>query len=180
MNSVFKRSVAAVAVAGCLAALPVTASANLPFHDFGTLTTQVTGPNIDFTGSFEDLYRFVDSAPYLEANGFVGGLAITNAISVEYAFKAGNAMPTWTPGDWTPLTVNFDSNAGTFSAATTFLDLTPGITYWIGLKGVTDPVGDSGTYSLTLAPVPEPENWALMLSGLALMGYVARRRNTLS
>jgi hypothetical protein len=27
------------------------------------------------------------------------------------------------------------------------------------------------------APVPEPETYAMMLAGLALMGVVARRRN---
>ena len=30
---------------------------------------------------------------------------------------------------------------------------------------------------LTLAPVPEPETWALMLAGLGLVGWVARRRS---
>jgi len=36
----------------------------------------------------------------------------------------------------------------------------------------------SGTYTLStnLAPVPEPETYALMMAGLGLMGFVARRR----
>jgi hypothetical protein len=36
------------------------------------------------------------------------------------------------------------------------------------------------TYALlnggSLAPVPEPETWALMLAGLGLVGWAARRR----
>ena len=31
-------------------------------------------------------------------------------------------------------------------------------------------------YVMTAAPVPEPETYALMLSGLGLIAYVARRR----
>lgn len=40
----------------------------------------------------------------------------------------------------------------------------------IGANGVSASVAG-------VAAVPEPENWALMLAGLALMGYVARRRH---
>jgi hypothetical protein len=31
--------------------------------------------------------------------------------------------------------------------------------------------------SLSVTPVPEPETYALLLAGLGLMGFVARRRN---
>ena len=34
----------------------------------------------------------------------------------------------------------------------------------------------AAVYSVTLAPVPEPETYALLLSGWSLMGAVARRR----
>jgi hypothetical protein len=37
------------------------------------------------------------------------------------------------------------------------------------------PSGDF-QYTLTLTPVPEPETWGLMLSGLGLVGWAARRR----
>jgi len=33
-------------------------------------------------------------------------------------------------------------------------------------------------FSLTAAPVPEPEAWALLMAGLGLVGYAARRRST--
>ena len=36
--------------------------------------------------------------------------------------------------------------------------------------------GDSGWYIPTVTPVPEPETYALMLAGLGLLGFHARRR----
>lgn len=38
--------------------------------------------------------------------------------------------------------------------------------------------GLEGTGTLTLAPVPEPTTYAMLLAGLALMGTVARRRRS--
>jgi hypothetical protein len=32
-------------------------------------------------------------------------------------------------------------------------------------------------FSFTAAPVPEPESWALLMAGLGLIGYAARRRS---
>lgn len=36
---------------------------------------------------------------------------------------------------------------------------------------------DGHSYLLTLAPVPEPDTYAMFLAGLGLMGFIARRRN---
>ncbi|MBI1989245.1 MAG: PEP-CTERM sorting domain-containing protein, partial [Betaproteobacteria bacterium] len=37
-----------------------------------------------------------------------------------------------------------------------------------------NPTGESG--GIILAAIPEPETYAMMLAGLGLMGFVARRR----
>ena len=34
----------------------------------------------------------------------------------------------------------------------------------------------AGTADGTLAPVPEPETYAMMLAGLGMLGFMARRR----
>jgi hypothetical protein len=60
--------------------------------------------------------------------------------------------------------------------------LTVGTGYMVAVYGGGSLPPDShGTYSLTLsidqtAPVPEPETYAMMLAGLGLLGFVARRR----
>ena len=36
--------------------------------------------------------------------------------------------------------------------------------------------GDLRIYEISPAPVPEPETYALMLAGLGLVGFAARRR----
>ena len=53
--------------------------------------------------------------------------------------------------------------------------------YILSLSGTTDGVGGSATYSGTIhanytAAIPEPSTYALMLLGLAGIGFVARRR----
>ena len=55
---------------------------------------------------------------------------------------------------------------------------TPFAGYW-GFDNVTGPnVPDYsyGLWTITAAPVPEPETYALMLAGLGLVGFAARRR----
>lgn len=37
--------------------------------------------------------------------------------------------------------------------------------------------GRSGKYTPVTSPVPEPETYAMILAGLALIGFTARRRN---
>lgn len=45
-----------------------------------------------------------------------------------------------------------------------------------GIRLVLDGGGGNLTVAGSLAPVPEPEQYALMMAGLALIGFVARRR----
>jgi hypothetical protein len=58
-----------------------------------------------------------------------------------------------------------------------------GRNYQVEVYGWGDPMGSAtGSYELTLtaqgnlAPVPEPETYAMMLAGLGLLGLTARRR----
>jgi hypothetical protein len=53
--------------------------------------------------------------------------------------------------------------------------------YYLNMVGVPDPLGGNGStfgMHITVTPVPEPETYALMIGGLALVGFSARRRKT--
>lgn len=45
------------------------------------------------------------------------------------------------------------------------------------MAGVTGASYNIGLNSVAVAPVPEPETFAMLLAGLGLVGFVARRRN---
>lgn len=59
--------------------------------------------------------------------------------------------------------------------------LSTGVLYAVSVYGGgVMPPGSAGSYDLTLsiptAPVPEPETYAMLMAGLGLLGFVARRR----
>jgi PEP-CTERM motif len=70
---------------------------------------------------------------------------------------------------------SFDSTAVNYS----FGALTAG-DYFYTVTAAVATGAIAGSYALTsqLAPVPEPETYALMLAGLAAVGFVARRRKS--
>ena len=50
--------------------------------------------------------------------------------------------------------------------------------------GLNSPLGNApsigrpvGQFGPAVTPVPEPSEWAMMLAGLALVGFIVRRRN---
>ncbi len=70
-----------------------------------------------------------------------------------------------------------------FFSTHTVTGLAVGRDYQVDVYGWGDPMGTAtGSYELTLtaqgnlAPVPEPETYAMMLAGLGLLGLTARRR----
>jgi hypothetical protein len=70
-----------------------------------------------------------------------------------------------------------------FFSTRTISGLTAGRDYRVEVYGWGNPMGSAtGRYELTLtaqgnlAPVPEPETYAMMLAGLGLLGVAARRR----
>jgi hypothetical protein len=93
-----------------------------------------------------------------KGQGFVipGVLTLTPATGVSFAiYKGGSALTS-------------------FGTGFTGLSLAAGSDYAFMVKG------GSGGYSVTwsLSPVPEPQSLALVLSGLAVLGSVARRRSS--
>ena len=161
--SAFKK----VAIAAALVSAFSASSAAT--YDFGVLTTTKSFSGISVQNSFADEFKFtVNTQPGVL--GGVVGLDVLGDLTVQYRFGMG-ATPTW--GAWAPSAlVPSDADTGVFSHSQTILGLSPGQTYWFGIKGTAT----QAAYSITLAPVPEPETYALLISGVALVGLMTRRR----
>lgn len=172
MNSVLRKTFAVAFASSCLAAFPTTATAlgQNQNYEFGTLDGTKSVSVDLFSGAFDNVFSFVQGA-FPGSAGFVAGFDNVGDMTVSYRFSYGaNPADNWT--SWVGPTLVSSNDEGAFVYSQTVTGLTQGETYWFELAGTAG----SASYSVTLAPVPEPENWAMLVSGLALMGFVARRR----
>ena len=157
------------------AALAVAASAS--FADTFASNLDLTAGNAffgrnDASGSFVDTYSFtllntsflVSATASSAASGDQDldytSLLIKNSSDVTVATFAGN----------------LGTDANEFYALSQTL-LAPG-SYKLVISGLNSPTqaSYSGNLAVSVAAVPEPETYALMLAGLGAMGFVARRR----
>lgn len=77
-------------------------------------------------------------------------------------------------GPSTPVVIG--GSIGAFTQ-TSLNDLLPAGSYRLTLSGDIQPDGGNYFWSLNTVAVPEPEQWAMMIAGLALVaGWAARRR----
>lgn len=163
LTSVMKKTAVAFAIAAAVG------SAGAMSVDFGTVTTTVGVSDVHVSGSFDDVYSFTLGSGTGALGGLVG-LDLLGDLTLQYRFGVG-ATPVW--GSFSSsFVVPSDPDTGAFSLSTTFSGLTAGTKYWVNLKGTAT----DAAYSVTLAPVPEPETYAMLLAGLGLMGAIARRR----
>lgn len=150
------------------------AQAAAPVHDLGTITVAPVGfDSASLTGSFDDVFKFQVGAGVKSVVGGIVGTADSTADSTDFTF---NFQTSFDGSHWsgsTPVALATDVN-GFFSASQIVTGLSAGPTYWFRISGTT--VG--ADYSLNLAPVPEPETYAMLLAGLGLMGFIARRRKS--
>lgn len=122
--------------------------------------------NVDVSGSFEDTYTFTLPGQFTGLTG--------SYFAVDYV---GMGLDTYlTVGQGSAISLPITGNLSGLDVASyqSTFNLTPGGTYWFKLSGY----GEAASYTVTLAPVPEPETYALLLAGLGLMGAVARRRQS--
>lgn len=116
-------------------------------------------------GSFTDTFNFS-----LTSLSNLSGAFAVNVLNTNFFINAitlTNSLTTTTGSIGT-----FDSAAGAFAATSL-----GGGAYSLSLSGYeTGEKGGKYTLSYTLAPVPEPETYAMFLAGLGLMGVIARRR----
>lgn len=188
MKSVLKKSIATAFAAGLVASsfVPAAAAADIgPMgtYDFGTLlgSDSVTVSGIGLLdqnlmpvpGPFDNVFSFTQGAT-TGAQSYVFGFDFLHDMTVQYRATSTASpldLPVW-PGFSAPIALGPFETGNSFAFQQTVTGLTPGTTYWFELAGTAT----AASYTVTLAPVPEPENWAMMVAGLAVMGFVARRR----
>ena len=145
-------------------------------YDFGTLDVSKGVTVTDFSGDFFNTFTFTMGSFPAVQGAFVG-LDVSGDMTAQSRFGMGVAPGSYFDGPaWSPeVPVPSDPLSGAFAFYQTFA-VSPNQTYWFQLAGTADQAG----YTITLAPVPEPESWALLISGLGLMGLVIRRRRNAS
>lgn len=80
--------------------------------------------------------------------------------------------------------LNGNSNSAAVSGSLSGLSLAQGATVWLrwtdfNASGADDGLAvDNFSLNATLAPVPEPSSYALLLAGLGAIGFVTRRRRS--
>ena len=167
---VLKQVAAAVALVGAMGAASATPTYTT---NFGALTTTVSADVSNIDSGFNNLYSF--SLPTGGVTGTLFGIDTNNLFSGTFEFGSSNTPTsaiTWSTS--VPFgSIDADPSDGSFSYSGQLTGLSTTKTYWIHLYGTAS----DGAYALTLAPVPEPETYAMLLAGLGLMGTIARRRS---
>ncbi len=159
---------ASLAFAAVLA-LPGRAGANtFAYGTIGPITGATLlgiGSGAHSAGSFTDIWTFT-VAP--TDNFFLGAEVLAGNASSGVTFSSVNL--TGYPG----APVLFANTTNFFVPLSSTL-LAPGA-YTMTVIGNAATTGGFYNAAVNFAPIPEPETYAMMLAGLGLMGFVARRR----
>jgi hypothetical protein len=143
--------------------------------------------NVDKAGTaeFTDVYDFSFSG----ASGFISGSIIEYRLSSAIDIDWGDVPAVAIHGGWGATGALLASYADPMTPTGSFVieDLVVPNQFSIAIKGRAIGTGMSvfqpgihGSYDLSIAaqPVPEPESYALMLAGLAAIGFIGVRRRS--
>jgi hypothetical protein len=157
ISSITRKAAAAVAVAATLSAFGASAGAT-------TISGAVTHP----AGA-----TFSDSHPFSLSG-------ISNVGTLILGFNFAPYFGT----DLTSVSVSGPASYSWSGHSTSGLSFSlpgsPGGDYSLNIGGTTSStaIGGGGySYTLSISPVPEPGEWAMLLAGLGVIGMVARRRS---
>jgi hypothetical protein len=160
-----KRSISTVLMAALLAFAVVPATqanvVTLPVSDGVAFAGTVP------KGSFTDQFSFS-----LSGDSLVSGLFLKGLISnIDLSFKSVAAST------WTPVTIDFSGPLFTsFALGSTALS-SGNYLFQISGTGLGNIAGFRAySGALAVAPVPEPETWAMLVVGSLLVGYQLRRK----
>jgi hypothetical protein len=155
-------------VANALSPGPIT------FNDNGTSYDGVFGNN-SVLGAFNDSHEFKADYPMFGPTGasVISGFSFDNVFNVTissfnlYDVTSGSSSLVATGSI-------FGGIVGSLSSS----QLTEGNDYSLVLIGDLAGGAESGSYAgnISIAPIPEPETYAMLLVGLGLVGFTLRRR----
>jgi len=132
---------------------------------FGNASVSVT--------PFEDHYTFSATPPMFGG----GGLSVVSGFTLTGFNVRFDSLELW---DITNSSVVATGNivAGEFLGFASFSSLISGNDYDIVVNGGLNSGFSSGSYSgnISIAPIPEPETYAMLLAGLLVVGFAARWR----
>jgi hypothetical protein len=139
-------------------------AANAADYDLGADPTTYMPVTIASGATFFDTFSFS-----------LTGTSLVDATAFSfYGIKAGSA--------WSILDSSDDIVAGVYSLtavppANPVMTLAAGA-YSFAVTGKANVGGGKYGVSIAVTPVPEPETYAMMLAGLAALGFLARRRQS--
>lgn len=145
--------------------------------------------NYNFSNSSTDYYSTpAESATVTVGASSASGVAPSNTTNVyngttSWSSWYGNGWDSYTTYHYSNTTTiggNFNAFLGLDSGALSVLNNTGllGFNLWTQGNVTLNQVAFNATYDLTpvASPVPEPETYAMLLAGLGLLGFTARRR----
>lgn len=152
-------------------------------HNLGTLTnvTPLSYSQSGLSGSFNETLSFTFGlvpAAGIRASFSATGLFGNIGIDPSYSLFGSPFTHLISYPDSTSHIgyLNYDETTHSFGLSDLVpLPWVPGATLALNITGNLG-TSSNAAFNLTLAPVPEPETYAMLLAGLGLMGAIARRR----
>jgi hypothetical protein len=175
MTNALKKAAVAAAVALACSVVQAAPDPNYSATSWGARTAGSFNMAIATLnpGSFSNTYSFTIANSEQSASA-VGAM---NLKFDQFSFLdiTHGSYGLYTSSDQPVLGASWSFN-GTTDKTTNFATLGAG-SYYFKVQGTADGIyGGSYTIATSVAAVPEPETYAMMLAGLGLMGFIARRR----
>lgn len=171
---------------GSLVASATTNISNISYQGIARTAVYDTGTGLDFYYQFSNASTSINGIERFTGWNFSAlGSAAVNVFQTDAAF--GDFIVGTEQSDYADRTsmgvigFNFIANdqSKVNPGTTSYVQVirTNARTFEAGNFGLLDGIGDNAT-GYGVSAVPEPETYAMMLAGLALMGTIARRRKS--
>jgi len=141
-------------------------SAQATTYELGTLSPTVQQESEFYAAgsTFADVYNFTVGAQYQTVFASAVGTSADQTFS--------NLMLTFYSGDGSVAGQASSSNGSKIDLSGAFLSGN----YSVGVSGIIADGSLGGEYQFSIAAVPEPAEWMMLLAGLAVLGFIAKRK----